>query len=84
MRTRHAAVLVAALTLAVGGCATSEEWETWKSHPTQFASGPHMAFSVRNTEGRSPRVVRSDITLAGDQGWWGKPIAVSQEQILER
>jgi hypothetical protein len=75
---------VAALTLTIGGCATGEEWETWKSHPSHFASGQHMGFSVRNTEGRTPRVVRSDIALASDQGWWGKAIAVSQEQILER
>jgi hypothetical protein len=43
-----------------------------------------MTFSVRNGEGRTPRVVRSDIALASDQGWWGKAVAVSQEQILER
>jgi len=43
-----------------------------------------MTFSVRNGEGRTPRVVRSDIAQAGDQGWWGKAIAVNQEQILER
>ena len=66
------------------GCATGEEWTTWKDHPTHFASGQHMTFSVRNGEGRTPRVVRSDIALASDQGWWGKAIAVSQEQILER
>jgi hypothetical protein len=83
MRARQAVVITAA-TLLLGGCATSEEWATWKSHPTHFASGQHMAFSVKNGEGRAPRVVRSDIALAGDQGWWGRPIAVSQEQILER
>jgi hypothetical protein len=29
-------------------------------------------------------VTRQDIALARDEGWWGKPITVSQEQILER
>jgi hypothetical protein len=43
-----------------------------------------MFFSVRNKEGAAPRVTRKDIALARDEGWWGKPITVSQEQILER
>ena len=70
--------------LVLGGCATSEEWQTWKSHPTHFASGSHMFFSTRNREGAQPRVTREDIALARDQGWWGKPITVSQAHILER
>ncbi len=43
-----------------------------------------MAFSVRNTSGSQPQVTRRDITLARDQAWWGKPVTVSQEQILEK
>ena len=39
MRTRHAAGIVAALMLGVGGCATGEEWGTWQAHPVHFASG---------------------------------------------
>jgi hypothetical protein len=70
--------------LAVGGCATGEEWSTWREHPSHFASGDHLFFSTRNAEGSAPRVTRDDIALARDQGWWGKPITVSQEQILER
>ena len=77
-------LLVGGALLAVAGCATSEEWATWKSHPTHFASGEHMFFSTRNSEGSAPRVTRQDIALARDEGWWGKPITVSQEQILER
>jgi hypothetical protein len=77
-------LLVGGALLALGGCATGEEWATWKAHPTHFASGDHMFFSVRNSEGSAPRVTRKDIALARDEGWWGKPITVSQEQILER
>jgi hypothetical protein len=77
-------MLVGALLLATAGCATSEEWTTWKTHPTHFASGDHLFFSTRNREGSSPKVTREDIALARDQGWWGKPVTVSQEQILER
>jgi hypothetical protein len=77
-------LLVGGVLVAVTGCASGEEWATWKAHPTHFASGEHMFFSVRNREGAPPRVTRQDITLARNEGWWGKPITVSQEQILER
>jgi hypothetical protein len=77
-------ILIGSALLATAGCATSEEWSTWYAHSSHFASGSHMGFSVRNTEGSSPRVTRNDITLARDQSWWGKPITVSQEQIQER
>ncbi|HEV8471531.1 MAG TPA: hypothetical protein VGR82_02035 [Methylomirabilota bacterium] len=77
-------LLVGGALLTVAGCATSEEWRTWKEHPTHFASGDHGFFSMRNREGGAARVTRQDIALARDQGWWGKPITVSSEQILER
>ena len=77
-------LLLIAVLFTVAGCATGEEWNTWYTHRTHFASYDHMGFSVRNTEGSAPKVSRQDIALARDEGWWGKPITVSQEQILER
>jgi hypothetical protein len=74
--------LASALLLA--GCASGEEWRTWKEHPTHFASGDHLAFSIRNTDGREARVTRTQLVAAREEGWWGKPITVNQEQILER
>jgi hypothetical protein len=82
MRNRRLRILLAAGALLVAGCASSEEWATWKAHPTHFASGSHMGFSVRNREGN--RVTREDITIARDEGWWGKAVTVGQEEILER
>jgi hypothetical protein len=76
--------LATALLLAVSGCATTEEWDTWKTHSTHFASSNHLGFSVRNREGTSARVTRQDIAMARDEAWWGKPVTVGQEQILER
>jgi hypothetical protein len=76
-------VLISSLVLAAG-CATSEEWTIWRDHPSHFASGGHLGFSVRNREGTAPRVRRHDVVLARSESWWGKPITVSQEQILER
>ena len=77
-------LLVGAVLVAATGCASSEEWTTWREHPTHFASGEHLFFSTRNREGSTARVTRQDIAMARDEGWWGKPITVSQEQILER
>ena len=77
-------LLIGSVLIAAAGCATGEEWQTWREHGSHFASGDHMSFSVRNREGASPRVSRQDIAMARDQSWWGKPITVGQEQILER
>ena len=86
MRRDHVrSLLIGGVVLAVAGCASGEEWRTWKEHPTHFASGEHLFFSTRNrADGSNPRVKRTDIVLAREEGWWGKPIAVAQEQIIER
>ena len=83
-RNRLGLALVGTLLLTATGCATSEEWATWRSHTAHFATGDHLAFSVRNRQGTGPRVTREDIQMAREQSWWGRPITVSQEQILER
>ena len=83
--TRWQFLLGMAVLLATAGCASTEEWTTWKEHPTHFASGDHMFFSARNqADNGSAKVTRQDIAMARDEGWWGKPITVSQEAIQER
>lgn len=85
MRRKYCRLLLAGASLLVtAGCATSEEWATWRENPTHFASGAHASFSVRNREGKSATVTRPEIALAREQKWFGRPITVSQEQILER
>jgi len=59
--------------LGTAGCATKQEWETWAAHPAHFAS-----------EGTPPRVTREDLAAAREQGWWGRPVTISQAEILER
>jgi len=76
--------VIGGVLLAAAGCASSEEWDTWKSHPTHFASGDHLGFSMRNRKDGQSKVTRQDLAAARDEGWWGKPITVGQEQILER
>lgn len=83
-RDRLRILMVGGVLLAVAGCATGEEWATWKGHSAHFASGDHMFFSIRNSEGSAARVTRQNVAMARDEAWWGKPITVSQDQILER
>lgn len=75
--------IVLAFTVFSTGCATSQEWADWKQHPAHFASGDHAFFSVRNREGAAAAVSRSDIATARSEGWWGKAITVSSEQIQQ-
>src|SRR5687767_4568086 len=84
MRTYLSLGLAALALLSATGCATQQEWATWKEHPTHFASGEHLVFSTRNGDNAAPRVTRQDIALARDEGWWGKPVTVGQAAILER
>lgn len=77
-------LLVGGALVLIAGCASNEEWSTWREHPSHFASGSHLGFSVRNRAGTATRVTRQDIAMAREEAWWGKPITVSQEQILER
>jgi hypothetical protein len=75
-------VMGSALLLA-GGCATSEEWNTWRSNTSHFASKEHFDFSMKNRSG-SPNVTKQDVAMAGNQNWFGKAVTVNQDQILER
>jgi hypothetical protein len=67
---------------AVSGCASSEQWNEWKSHSSHFASGDHMAFSMRN-QGTTPKVRAADTRMASAQSWWGDPVVVRPDQIFQ-
>lgn len=77
-------LLGGAALLLMAGCATSEEWATWKQNSAHFASLEHFQFSMKNAPGESPRVSRDDLEAARAQNWWGRPITVRQEELLER
>jgi hypothetical protein len=78
-------LIVLALALAaLSGCASSEEWNTWYTHRTHFASGDHMSFSIRTPDTGGGRVTRNDLSMARNEGWWGKPVTVSQAEIVDR
>jgi type IV pilus biogenesis protein CpaD/CtpE len=75
------AIGVVVLAGVVAGCA-SNDWKEWRSHSTHFASGDHMAFSLKN-QGSTPRVSASDSRLAASQAWWGEPVVVRPDQIFQ-
>jgi hypothetical protein len=77
-------LIIMIVALLASACATTTEWAAWRAHPTHFASGDHMSFSIRNSEGGPPEVTRRDLTEARAQAWWGDPVTVSQAQILTR
>jgi hypothetical protein len=83
MRSRTVRFVVLAAALGAAGCASSEQWQDWRSHNTHFASDQHMGFSVRNTEGSAPKVRRTDIDASRTQQWWGKVVTVSEGQIFQ-
>jgi len=83
MRSRFVNALLLGGTLVLtAACATSDEWAEWQKHSSHFASGHHMLFSLRHTEGAAPRVSRRDLDSARAESWWGKTITVSAEQIF--
>jgi len=85
MRTRMVGTmaLIAVLTTAAG-CATSDEIATWRTHGTHFASGAHAVFSVRSDISSRLEVTRADLSRAGAEGWWGDPVTVDPDQIVNR
>jgi len=69
--------------LLLAGCATGEEWNTWRSNTSHFASKEHFDFSMKNRSG-SATVTRQDVALAQRQNWFGQAVTVDQAQILDR
>ena len=76
-------VVMGSALLVAGGCASSEEWQTWRSNTSHFASKEHFDFSMKNRAG-APTVTRQDVAMAQSQSWFGKAVTVDQGQILER
>jgi len=73
MRHRTFVPLMLAVVLLSTGCAaTHREWEVWRAHPTHYATGNHLAFSMGSTFGGAPRVTPEMMEQARSEGWWGR------------
>lgn len=83
MYAKHWRSVVMGTALLLAGCASGEEWNTWRSNTSHFASKEHFDFSMKN-RGGTPTVTRQDVAMAQSQNWFGKAVTVDQGQILER
>lgn len=85
MRTRIRLIMTLLATAAsAGACATPAQWEEWRKHPTHFASGDHLLFSLRHRgPNPTPRVYRSELEKARQENWWGEVVIVRPEQLFE-
>lgn len=61
-------VLIAAVMFSMSGCASSKDWAHWRAHPTHFASGDHLDFSMR---GSDLLITDQDVAQARSESWWG-------------
>jgi hypothetical protein len=69
-------LLIVAVLFSMSGCASSQDWAYWREHPTHFASGGHMGFSVKNDNPYYPMVTEADAKQAQAYGWWGDQVPV--------
>jgi hypothetical protein len=76
-------VLIAALA-GTAACATPDQWAEWRQHPSHFASGSHLAFSVTH-QGEHPTapVSRQNFERARAEAWWGDPLMVRPDQVVD-
>lgn len=66
-------ILLGGVLLMASACAT-EDYSTWSSHPTHYASGHHMSFSARSMGAARVRATPEDVAAAQREQWWGRGI----------
>lgn len=68
-------LLIAAVMFSMSGCASSQDWAFWRHHPTHFASGDHLTFSMRHdnghVSGHGSDITDQEVALAQEEAWWG-------------
>jgi hypothetical protein len=70
-------LLIAAVMFSMSGCASSQDWAYWRDHPTHFAAGGHMTFSMKNDSVYYPTVTEEDVKLAREYSWWGDQVPLA-------
>ncbi|HEV8584168.1 MAG TPA: hypothetical protein VGT02_04270 [Methylomirabilota bacterium] len=65
-------LLLSAVMFSMSGCATlGDDWQIWSGHPVHFASGDHLAFSVKSHE-TNASITETDTNSAAREEWWGR------------
>ena len=72
-RTRLRNLIGVGALLGTTACASGEEWAAWRQHSAHFASGHHMAFSLKNRLAPPLVVEPRDLAAAEAERWWGGP-----------
>lgn len=67
-------ILLGGVLLMTAACA-SEDYNTWSSHPTHFASQKHMGFSTRTIGATRVKVTPEDVAAARQEQWWGRGVS---------
>jgi hypothetical protein len=80
MKNMSAGLLALAAFVLLAGCATPEQWQTWRSHSSHFASGQHAAFSFRNQGEQAESVKVTDPVKARDESWFGRQLPLAPGQ----
>ena len=71
-------ILLGGVLLLATACA--EDYNTWVSHPTHYASSRHWGFSARNVGVTHPtKVSPEDVAAAQKEQWWGRGITAMVE-----
>src|SRR5258706_9515180 len=65
-------LILGSVILSTGSAAAHREWEVWRAHPTHYATGNHLSFSMKNMVGAAPQVTPELMDQAKGEGWWGR------------
>jgi hypothetical protein len=74
-------LLLSAVMFSMSGCSSVRSWQAtalrdwhvWAEHPTHFASGHHMAFSVKSHK-TAASITPADAEAAEREEWWGRVV----------
>jgi hypothetical protein len=71
-------LFLVAVMFSMSGCASVEDWATWSTHPSHFASGEHLAFSMKSHR-TDASITDADIQAAMREEWWGRYVPEANE-----
>jgi hypothetical protein len=64
-------LLLSAVMFSMSGCTSVVDFQTWAEHPVHYASGQHLAFSVKSHP-TAASITEADTAAAAREEWWGR------------
>jgi len=82
-------LLLSAVMFSMSGCSSARswqgtalgDWQIWAQHPAHFASGHHMAFSMKSHK-TAASITPADADAAEREGWWGRAVPQTQSAVV--